>query len=131
MARNIAKRFATMTLVYWAPNYGGSGVTYDSPVEFKGFYIGNTTLFGDEIGEIVNSVDSKNDNMVLFYLLKPQEQGFVSWEHTVAGLELEGMGEMAPSEIPNTHKLKGVTTLTMLRTKVPSIENQAYIASVE
>ena len=46
MARNIAKRFATMKLLYWKPIITGSGVKHEAPVEFKGFYIGNAA-FGD------------------------------------------------------------------------------------
>jgi hypothetical protein len=131
MARNIAKRFATMTLLYWAPRYEATKLEHETPVEFKGFYIGSANMMGDDIGRVINSKDGKNDNMVLFYLTKPEEGGFVSWDQTLAGLSSEGLTNMSPAEIPGTHKIKTITILTMPRTKTPSLENQAFIAAIE
>jgi len=131
MARNIAKRFATMTLLYWAPRYEATKLGHEAPVEFKGFYIGSANMMGDEFGHVINSKDGKNDNLVLFYLTKPEEGGFISWDQTLSGLLADGLTNMSPAEIPHTHKIKSVTILTMPRTKVAALDNQAFIAAVE
>jgi len=131
MARNIAKRFATMTLLYWAPRYEATKLAHEAPVEFKGFYIGSASMMDGELGGVISSKDGKNDNLVLFYLTKPEEGGFVSWDQTLAGLLSDGLTNMPPAEIGDTHKIKTVTVLTMPRTKTPALENQAFIASVE
>lgn len=129
MARNMAKRFATMNLVYWAPIYGGSGLKYESPVSFKGFYIGNTKL--NDMGDLMGSDIAKNDNLVLFYLCEPKVGGFVLWEKLLTELVTQGISEMPPEQITGTHKIKKVVELVMPRTKVASLENKAFIASVE
>ena len=131
MARNIAKRFATMTLLYWAPRYEATNLAHEAPVEFKGFYIGSASIMDGEISSVINSKDGKNDNLVLFYLTKPEEGGFVSWDQTLAGLLAGGLTNMPPADITNTHKIKSATVLIMPRTKTPALENQAFIASVE
>lgn len=128
MARNMAKRFATMTLVYWNPRYGGTGITHEPPITFKGFYIGNARL-GYE--GIVGSDTAKNENLVLFYLCEPLVEGYVLWDTTLTELEEQGISQLPPSHIPNTHKIKKVIELVMPRTKVASLANKAFIASVE
>lgn len=131
MARNIAKRFATMTLIYWAPIHTGSGLKHESPVEFKGFYIGNAMIGGGGISDFIASGSGRNDNFVLFYLLEPDVNGYVTWKHKLSVLEQDGLSELPPSEIAHTHKIKSVTRLTMLRSKESTLENMAFIASVE
>lgn len=128
MARNLAKRFATMNLVYWHPRYGGTGVTHDPPVEFKGFYIGNAKIGW---GEFVGMDTSKQDNLVLFYLCHPLTGGYVLWENTLAELNTQGISQLKPSSIPGTHEILKVTEFVMPRTKVASLENMAFLASVK
>jgi hypothetical protein len=131
MARNIAKRFATMTLIYWSPINGGSGIIYEKPVEFKGFYIGNAQLTGSEPGEFISSVGGNNKNLVLFYMLEPVVNGCVSWKHTISELEELGYIGTSPLELPDVHKIDEVTAYTMLRSKKTTLSNSAFICSVE
>ena len=130
MARNIAKRFATMNLLYWKPIITGSGVKYEAPVVFKGFYIGNAAFGDGGISDMVASRFDKRDNLVLFYLCEPEVDGYVSWKNTLAGLTEEGLAELSPSELKDTHLIKSVTTLTMLGSKSTTLQNSAYIVSV-
>lgn len=131
MARNIAKRFATMTLLYWAPEYGGTGVRYATPVSFKGFYIGNAAMDERGMSAFISSDDAKNENLVLFYMLEPREGGYVSWESTLAELTETQMLNMAPSHITGTKKIKKVIKIPMLRSKTVALENMAYICTLE
>lgn len=131
MARNIAKRFANMTLLYWAPVIGGSGVTHARPVEFKGKYIGNMQLSDMSPGSAVFSGGSQRENLVLFYLTKPEVEGFVSWEMTLSGLADDGLLDVSPTELQSTHRIKLVDTFVMLGAKTASRDNQAFIAQVQ
>lgn len=131
MATNIAKSFANMTLLYWAPIVSGSGMKYGQPVEFKGKYIGNMQIGDGSPGSVAYAGGGTRDNMVLFYLCKPEVEGFVSWELTKAGLEADGLFDMPPDELPSTHKIRFVDTFVMLNAKTASLANQAFIAQVQ
>ena len=131
MARNIAKAFANMTLLYWAPVITGSGVVYERPVEFRGKYIGNTQIGDGSPGSEIFSGGTRRDNMVLFYMCKPEVEGYVSWELTLAQLTADGLLDSAPSELASTHKIKLVDTYVMIRATTPSLENSAFIAQVQ
>ncbi len=130
MARNIAKRFATMTLLYWKPNFTGSGVRYDEPVEFKGFYMTNMSIFGDDLKALMGST-SERTNFVLFYMLEPLPEGCVSWEHDLKSLEAEGLAGLNPNDIKGTRVIKKVTELPMIGTRKRDVKNLAFIATVE
>ena len=130
MSKNIAKSFATMTLLYWKPIPGGSGVTYEHPVPFKGFYIGNSRIEGAGVGDFAFSGGSTRENLVLFYMLEPVEDGFVSWSSTLAELESDGLADIHPAELQGTHRIKSVTTYVMPGTKTAALSNKAFIASV-
>lgn len=129
MARNIAKRFATMTLLYWEPDFGGSGVTYKAPVKFKGFYMTNAETHGGGVSDVVSAAD--RDNLVLFYMLEPREEGYVSWKHSLDELEEEGKSHIHPGELDGTKKIKKVVEYTMLRTRKRELKTLAFIASVD
>lgn len=131
MASNIAKSFANMTLLYWAPIVSGSGMKYAQPVEFKGKYIGNAQLGDGSPGSVAFSGGALRDNLVLFYLCKPEVEGYVAWELTKAGLEAEGLLDTPPSELPSTHKIDFVDTFVMLSAKTATLENQAFLAQVQ
>ena len=130
MARNIAKSFATMTLVYWKPVVGGTGIAYEQPIAFKGFYIGNARLDDGGVGDFVFSGGGSRENLVLFYMLEPEVDGYVSWQTTLAELEAAGLADVPPSEIPATHRIKNVTTYVMPGTKTAALKDKAFIASV-
>lgn len=131
MARNMAKRFANMTLLYWAPIIGGSGVSYGQPVEFKGKYIGNMQLGDGSPGSFSFSGGGQRDNLVLFYLCKPEVDGFVSWDLTLEQLEDEGNLDTLPTELAGTHRIKMVDTFVMPGAKTATLEEQAFIAQVQ
>jgi len=131
MARNIAKRFATMTLLYWAPEYSGTSIKYGTPVSFKGFYIGNASFGEHGLSAFISSNDAKNENMVLFYMLEPQEGGYVSWESTLAELTETQMVDTAPSHITGTKKIKKVIKIPMVRSKTVALENMAFVCTLE
>lgn len=131
MARNMAKRFATMTLLYWKPIHGGSGLSHETPVEFKGFYIGSAGMDPDDTRAFISSMSGRSDNLVLFYMLKPEVNGYVSWEHTLESLNESGEIGLPPSDMKETFKIQNVTNLVMLRSKKTTLENSAFIASVE
>lgn len=130
MARNLAKSFATMTLLYWKPVVGGTGTRYEHPVAFKGFYIGNVRIEDGGVGDFVFSGGGNSDNLVLFYMLEPEVDGYVSWQTTLAELEAAGLADVPPSEIPATHRIKNVTTYVMPGTKTAALANMAFIANV-
>ena len=130
MGRNLAKSFATMTLLYWKPIVGGSGITYEHPVAFKGFYIGNARLDDGGVGDFVFSGGGNRDNLVLFYLQEPEVDGYVCWDTTLAALDAAGTADLPPSEIAGTHRIKNVTTYVMLGTKTASVADKAFIANV-
>ena len=131
MARNIAKRFATMTLLYWKPVLTGSGMDYEVPVEFKGFYIGNAQFGDGGVSDMVFSGGSERKNLVLFYGCEPEPNGYVSWKTTLSALDAEGLMGLHPSEIAETHIIKEVTTLTMLKSKASTLANTAWIVNVQ
>ena len=131
MARNIAKRFATMTLLYWKPVLTGSGMDYEVPVEFKGFYIGNAQFDDGGVSDMVFSSGSERKNLVLFYGCEPEPNGYVSWKTTLSHLDAEGLTGLHPSEISETHIIKEVTTLTMLKSKLSTLANTAWIVNVQ
>ena len=130
MGRNLAKSFATMTLLYWKPIVGGSGVTHEHPVTFKGFYIGNARLEDGGVSDFVFSGGGNRDNMVLFYMLEPEVDGYVSWDTTLAALEADGTADLPPAEIAGTHRVKAVTAYVMPGTKTAARANKAFIANV-
>ena len=130
MARNMAKSFATMTLLYWAPVISGSGVKYDRPVTFKGFYIGNAKLGDGGIGDVVFSGGGTRDNLVLFYLCEPAVDGYVCWDKTYEELDAAGQLDMPPDTLAGTSRIKSVTTLVMPGTKTPTLADKAFFASV-
>ena len=130
MPGNIAKSFATMTLLYWKPIVGGTGVTYECPVAFKGFYIGNARLDDGGVGDFVFSGGGSRDNLVLFYMQEPEVDGYVCWDTTLAALEAAGTAALPPSEIAGTHRIKNVTTYVMPGTKTAALKDKAFIASV-
>jgi len=130
MARNIAKSFANMTLVYWKPIMSGSGVLYEEPIEFKGKYIGNSQLGDAGASGVVFSGGGKRDNMVLFYMCEPEPEGYVSWKHTVDGLKDEGLFNTPPSDLRDTHKINEVTEYVMPDAKTAELRNMAFLASV-
>ena len=131
MSRNMAKSFANMTLLYWAPIVGGSGVSYGRPVEFKGKYIGNMQLGDGTPGSFSFSGGGQRDNLVLFYLCKPEVEGFVSWELTLDELEEQGHLDTLPTELESTHRIKMVDTFVMPKAKTASLADQAFIAQVQ
>ena len=129
---NIAKRFATMTLLYWEPIITGSGVRYELPVEVKGFYLSNTQIMAGSPGEVIHAaISGLSDNMVLFYLTEPKVDGYVSWSHTLDSLEEDGMTGVSPDDIPKTHLIKRVNEYIMPRTKRPTIKDKAFIVQVQ
>lgn len=128
MADNIAKGFATQRLLYWAPVVGGSGMTYDAPVEFKGMYIGNAQMGDGSPSGVVFAGGGNRDNMVLFYMCKPAVDGYVCWTKRLAELEAEGKSHMPPDELPDTHKIRSVTEFVMPGTRVVTLASQAFIA---
>ena len=130
MARNIAKAFATMNLVYWKPIIDGATARYEDPVEFKGFYIGNARLGDGGISDFVYSGGGVSENMVLFYLTKPDVDGYVCWEKTLAQLQEEGLSALPPADLAGTHRITKVDTYVMPGSKTASLENTAFIASV-
>lgn len=127
---NIAKAFAKQTLLYWAPIIGGSGITYEDPVEFKGAYIGNAELGDGGPGSSVHSASGKRDNMVLFYMLAPREDGYVCWNKRLTDLQGESLVSVPPDQIEGTHKIRSVTEYVMPGTVTVSLKTQAFIASV-
>ena len=130
MPGNIAKSFATMTLLYWKPIVGGTGITYEYPVAFKGFYIGNARLDDGGVGDFVYSGGGSRDNLVLFYMQEPEVDGYVCWDTTLAALETAGTAALPPSELPGTHRIKNVTTYVMPGTKTAALKDKAFIAGV-
>ena len=130
MARNIAKSFATMTLLYWKPVPSGSGMKYEPPVEFNGRYIGNAQVGEGGVSDFISSAGGQRDNLVLFYLTKPEVEGYVSWEDTLDSLEAEGLTNVPPADLRETHKIKSVTTFVMLSAKTSALKDSAFIASL-
>lgn len=130
MGRNLAKSFATMTLLYWKPILGGNGITYEHPVPFKGFYIGNARLDGGGVGDFVFSGGGDRENLVLFYMQEPAVDGYVCWDTTLAELEAAGNADLPPSEIAGTHRIKDVTTYVMPGTKIAALKDKAFIVNV-
>lgn len=130
MAGNIAKSFATMTLLYWKPIVGGTGIGYEYPVEFKGFYIGNARLDDGGVGDFVFSGGGNRDNLVLFYMCEPEVDGYVCWDTTLAALVAAGTDSLPPAELSGTHRIKNVTTYVMPGTRTAAITNKAFIANV-
>lgn len=129
MARNIAKRFATMTLLYWHPNYKGGSLRYDEPIEFKGFYMTNVETHGGGVADMVGA--NEKGNLVLFYMCEPKQDGYVSWVHTLESLNAEGKLHIHPGELEDTHKLKRVTEYAMLRTRKRELKSLAFIANID
>lgn len=140
MARNIAKRFATMTLLYWEPEITGSGVKYTAPVKFKGFFIGDARFVDGSVSDMIFSGTGERRNLVLFYMQqtddplfgkkKPEPQGYVSWFYRYEVLESHGHLYTAPGELSETHLIKDVATYPMIRTKMLTDATTAWIASV-
>lgn len=130
MAGNIAKSFATMTLLYWKPITSGSGIKYETPIEFKGRYIGNAQLNDGGVSDVIFSGGGSRDNLVLFYLCEPEVDGYVSWSDTLTTLGAEGLDGLPPNDVRGTHRIKSVTSLPMLSAKTTALANMAYIASV-
>lgn len=132
MARNIAKRFASMTLLYWKPVITGSGIRYEPPVEVKGFYLSNMQIGNGGVGDVVAAATGGfRENMVLFYMTEPEVEGYVTWEHTIEGLRNEGMADMSPDDITKTHLIKKVYEYVMPGAKVATIENKAFFAQIQ
>lgn len=129
MAGNIAKNFARQTLLYWAPVVSGSGMKYDSPVEFKGAYIGNSQLGDGGPSDVVYGGGGQRDNLVLFYLLKPSVDGYVCWSKRLADLTEDGTVSLTPDQIEDTHKIRSVIEYVMPGVTTVSLSNQAFIAS--
>ena len=130
MAGNIAKSFAKMTLLYWKPIVGGSGISYEPPVEFKGAYIGNARFDDGSPGDFVFSGGGNRENLVLFYMLEPEVDGYVCWNTTLAALTAAGTAAQPPSEIAGTHLIKNVTTYVMPGTKTAALKDMAFIVNV-
>lgn len=130
MARNMAKAFAKQTLLYWHPIVTGAGVVYDAPVEFKGAYIGNMELGDGGPSSVSHAAGGKRDNMVLFYMRQPFEDGYVCWTKRLADLEADGNLNTPPDQLPGTHKIRAVTEYVMPGTKTVTLASQAFIASV-
>lgn len=132
MSRNIAKRFATMKLLYWEPVITGSGVRYNPPVVVRGFYLSNAQVLGGGVGDVIaSSVGGLSENMVLFYLTEPRPEGYVAWDHTLEQLEQDGMADLSPDDIPKTHLIKKVFEYIMPGTKVPKIGDKAFFAQIQ
>lgn len=127
MSDNIAKSFATMTLLYWKPEITGAGLRHEQPVEFKGFYIADSRISSGNPA-FVFSGGTGNGELVLFYLCKPEPQGYVSWGHTLASLEADGKQGLSPTELTETRMIKSVTMLPMPGTKTVTLANTAYLA---
>ena len=130
MASNIAKSFANMTLLYWAPIVSGSGMKYAQPVEFKGKYIGNAQLGDGSPGTVAFSGGALRDNLVLFYLCKPEVEGYVCWSKLLEDLDTDGTRYLSPDQIEDTHKIRSVTEYVMPGTRTVALANQAFIAGV-
>ena len=129
MAQNIAKAFAKQTLLYWAPIVSGAGLRHEAPVEFKGAYIGNAQLGNGGPSSVVFAATGTRENMVLFYLLKPQEDGYVCWNKKLTDLAANGTTYLPPDQIEGTHKIQRVVEYVMPGTTTVSLANQAFIAS--
>ena len=127
---NIAKRFATMTLLYWEPEYTGSGIKHNEPVEFKGFYLTNANILGDEVAKMIGSLDDRT-NLVLFYMLEPKPEGCVSWHHRLEDLEEQNLMGLPPNDIPNVHVIKRVAELPMIRSRRRALKDLAFLCAVE
>ena len=130
MANNMAKRMATMTLLYWKPIVTGSGTRYESPVKFSGFYIGNASVDDGGPSGVIAAAGGMRDNLVLFYMCQPEADGYVCWDTTLEALQDEGLAEVSPAELPSTHKIKSVNEYVMPRSKNAVLQNKAFIASV-
>ena len=128
MARNLAKSFAKQTLLYWAPIVSGSGMRYETPVEFKGAYIGNAQLGDGSPSGVVYAGGGTLENLVLFYLLKPEVEGYVCWSKTLAEIEADGTVGLPPDQIEGSRKIRSVTEYVMPRTRAVALANQAFIA---
>ena len=105
MARNLAKSFAKQTLLYWAPIVSGSGMRYEAPVEFKGAYIGNAQLGDGSPSGVVYAGGGMRENLVLFYLLKPEVEGYVCWSKMLADIEADGTVGLPPDQIEGSRKM--------------------------
>ena len=130
MARNIAKSFAKQTLVYWKPRPSGSSMQYEDPVEFKGAYIGNAQVGDGGPSDVVHAGGGTRENMVLFYMLAPEADGYVCWTKKLEDLTADGTIAMPPDQIEGTHRIKSVAEYVMPRTTTVALKNQAFIASV-
>lgn len=136
MARNIAKSFANMTLVYWEPIVTGVGVAYEKPVEFLGKYIGNVCLDANGAGSFAVSANGMSSNLVLYYKCKtnseliPKINGYVSWDTSLSLLTAAGLASTQPDHLPNTHKIDTVNSYVMLDAKTVSTSNMAWIMQV-
>lgn len=128
MARNSAKRFANMKLLYWKPIVDGSCFRYEYPVVFSGKYIGNAQIGADS--GIVFSGGNMRSNMVLFYGCVPEVEGYVCWTATLDQLKADGLDALPPDQIAGTHKIDEVNTYVMPSAKTATLETQAFIASV-
>ena len=131
MSDNMAKSFATMKLIYWKPIITGSGVKFETPVEFKGFYIGNAQLGDSGISDMIHADGGVRDNLVLAYLCELEVEGYVCWDKTLAELTAADLLDMPPGEIEGTHKIKAVTVYVMPGTKVATLKSKAFFASVQ
>lgn len=132
MARNMAKRFATMTLLYWEPEVTGSGVRYKYPVEVRGFYLSNSQITTTIAGGVVSSsTGGLAENMVLFYMTEPSVDGYVSWDHTLEGLQNEGLADLSPDDIERTHLIKKVFEYVMPGTKRATLSSKAFFAQIQ
>jgi len=128
MARNLAKSFAKQTLLYWAPIVSGSGMRYEAPVEFKGAYIGNAQLGDGSPSGVVYAGGGMRENLVLFYLLKPEVEGYVCWSKTLAEIEADGTVGLPPDQIEGSRKIRSVIEYVMPRTRTVALANQAFVA---
>ena len=134
MARNIAKSFANMRFVYWAPKDGIEGTTeYENPVEVKGKWFTDDVMpyaVGFQRVEekaIVSGGSGKFS--ALFYMTEPKVRGAVSLERTLADIRDQKLEGVSPNEMDGVRFIKTVSSYPMIRAKKATLKDMAYIVT--
>ena len=132
--RNIAKRFANMRFVYWAPKKGAiGGSEWEAPVEVKGKF------FTDDVMPYAVGFQRVEEKAIvgggtgkfsaLFYMTRPEVKGAVSVERTLADLRDQGLEGVRPDRIDGVRFVKTVAAYPMLRAKTAELKNMAFIVT--
>ena len=134
MARNIAKRFATLRFVYFPPKKGTlEGGEYETPVEVKGFFLTDDQMpyaVGFQRVEEKAIVASGTGKFsAVFYMTKPEVKGAVWLEGGLAAFRDKGLEGIAPNEMDGINFIKTVATYPMIRSKTTELKNMAFIVT--